>query len=382
MDHVDTIVVGAGVIGLAIGRAVAMSGRDVLVLERDGAIGSGTSSRNSEVIHAGLYYEPESLKSKMCVRGKHLLYQYCEERGINHSRCGKLIVAARESDVKKLENIASRGKQNGVHDLKILSGSEAMALETSLQCSAALLSPSSGIVDSHALMTTLLGDAENAGAMLVLNTGFNAANWDAADKKWVVSTLGREAFEMSCSHLINSAGLYAQNVARAIQPLGTKDVPESTFAKGNYFSLASKSPFTRLIYPLPENGGLGIHLTLDLAGQAKFGPDVQWLTSNAPALIDYQVQAERAALFESSVRSYWPEMPINALQPGYSGVRPKLYGPGEVAADFRIDWPEQHGLPGLVNLYGIESPGLTSSLAIGEWVVGIVDGKQQQERHV
>lgn len=382
MDHVDTIVVGAGVVGLAIARAVAMSGRDVLVLEREGAIGSGTSSRNSEVIHAGLYYQPESLKSRMCVRGKALLYQYCEERGIDHSRCGKLIVAARESDVTKLANIASRGKENGVHDLKILSGSEAMALETSLQCNAALLSPSSGIIDSHALMTTLLGDAENAGSMLVLNTGFDAANWDPEGKRWVVSTQGTEAFEMSCSHLINSAGLYAQKVAQAIQPLGAKSVPEFTFAKGNYFSLAAKSPFTRLIYPLPENGGLGVHLTLDLAGQAKFGPDVQWLTTNDPALIDYQVQTERAALFEASIRSYWPELPANALQQGYSGVRPKLYGPGEVAADFRIDGPQQHGLPGLVNLYGIESPGLTSCLAIAEWVAGIVDGKQQQERHV
>lgn len=364
MDEIDAVVVGAGVVGLACARALALAGLEVLILEAEAAIGSGVSSRNSEVVHAGLYHAPGSLKARLCVAGRARLYAYCAERGIAHRRCGKLVVATAPGDERQLDTIAARARANGVHDLQRLTGTEARALEPALACSAALLSPSSGIVDSHALMTSLLGDAENAGAVLALRTPFAAARRDGA--RWIVATGGAAPFELAATHLVNAAGLSAQAVAGAIAGFPAPAVPRRWLAKGHYFALAGRAPFSRLIYPTPVDGGLGVHLTLDLAGQARFGPDVEWL--DADAAIDYAVDPARRAAFEADVRRYWPALPEGALQPAYTGVRPKLAGPGAPAADFVIAGPAEHGVAGVVQLFGIESPGLTAALAIADEV--------------
>jgi len=364
MDRVDAVVVGAGVVGLAAARALALAGLEVLILESEAAIGTGVSSRNSEVIHAGLYYPAGSLKARLCVQGRNLLYAYCAERGIEHRRCGKLLVATRDGDAPKLEAILQHACANGVHDLQRISAAEARALEPALACTGALLSPSSGIVDSHGLMTALLGDAENAGALLALRSPFEHAVRDG--ETWRVTTGGAEAFEFATRWIVNAAGLSAQAVARAIEGFPAAAVPQQFLAKGHYFSLAAKAPFSHLIYPTPVDGGLGVHLTLDLGGQAKFGPDVEWL--DAAALIDYAVDASRRAAFEADIRRYWPGLPDGALQPAYSGVRPKLSGPGAAAADFALLGPAEHGVAGVVQLFGIESPGLTASLALAEAV--------------
>lgn len=356
MDQVDIAVIGAGVVGLAVARALALQGREVVVIEAAGAIGTGISSRNSEVIHAGLYYPAGSLKAELCVRGKALLYGYCEARGIEHRRCGKLVVATRAADVGRLEALAASGAANGVNDLRLLSQAETLALEPALQAAGALLSPSSGIVDSHGLMTSLLADAEHAGATLALASPVTGGARDG-DGWWL--QVGGE-FELGARCVVNAAGLHASQVATA---LGV-GAPALRFARGHYFSLTGRAPFSRLIYPLPVDGGLGVHLTLDLGGQARFGPDVQWLPDTDPATLDYAVDPALAPRFEAEVRGYWPGLPAGALQPAYSGVRPKLSGPGEPAADFCIDT----ATPGLVNLWGIESPGLTASLALAEAV--------------
>jgi len=365
MDKVDAVVVGAGVVGLAAARALALAGLEVLILEAQDAIGTGVSSRNSEVIHAGLYYPAGSLKARLCVAGRRRLYAYCEERGIAHRRCGKLVVATSAADCERLDQILARGRENGVHDLRRIDAAEARAMEPALACAGALHSPSSGIVDSHALMTALLGDAQNAGALLALRSPFVKAWRDGG--AWCVATGGSEPFELAADWLVNAAGLDAQRVALATEGFPRSAVPQQFLAKGHYFSLAAKAPFSHLIYPTPVDGGLGVHLTLDLGGQAKFGPDVEWLTEGAP--FDYAVDTSRQAAFEADIRRYWPGLPAGALQPAYSGVRPKLSGPGAPAADFAILGPAEHGCAGIVQLFGIESPGLTASLAIAEAVL-------------
>ncbi len=357
---IDCIVIGAGVVGLAIARALAQSGREVLLAEASEAIGTGTSSRNSEVIHAGIYYPAGSLKAELCVRGKQLLYAYCTERGIAHQRLGKLIVATTDAEAASLTGIAAKAAANGVHDLRALSGAEAMALEPALQCSAALLSPSTGIVDSHGLMLALQGDAENAGGQCVFHTPMLAARV-RPQGGFEVDFGGEQAMTLSCNVLINSAGLHAPSLSRRIEGLPAGSIPAEYLCKGSYFTLSGRAPFSHLIYPVPQHAGLGVHLTLDLGGQAKFGPDTEWIEHE-----DYTLHPQRAEVFYDAVRRYWPALPDASLAPGYTGIRPKISGPQETAADFMISGPAHHGVPGFVGLYGIESPGLTSSLAIAE----------------
>ena len=362
MDRVDAVVVGAGVVGLAAARALAMSGREVVVLEAENAIGTHTSSRNSEVIHAGIYYPQGSLKARSCVAGKALLYEYCASHGVPHRRCGKLIVATEEKQLSSLEEIRQKAHANGVVDLEWFSKETALQLEPELSCVAALHSPSTGIIDSHALMLAYLGDAEAHGAMLALRSFFEKA---VVNDGFTLHVAGSDPIHTRI--LINSAGLKAPTVAKKIEGYPAENAPRELYAKGNYFSLNKKNPFKRLIYPVPEPGGLGVHLTLDLAGQARFGPDVEWVQS-----IAYGVDPRRAERFYAAIRRYWPGLADGALRPGYSGIRPKTAGPGEPASDFLIQGPRAHGVPGLVNLFGIESPGLTASLALAEAVLGEV----------
>ncbi len=357
---VDCVVIGAGVVGLAIARALAQSGREVLVAEATEAIGTGTSSRNSEVIHAGIYYPAGSLKARLCVRGKHLLYAYCAERAIPHKRLGKLIVATDREQAAQLEGIAQRARANGVDDLQYISGEDAMRLEPALQCTAALVSPSTGIVDSHALMLSFQGDAENAGAQCVFHTPLVSGRV-RPEGGFALQFGGDEAMTLTCNVLINSAGLQAPALARRIDGVPPASIPTDYLCKGSYFTLSGRAPFSRLIYPVPQHAGLGVHLTLDMGGQAKFGPDTEWVGTE-----DYTLDPARAEVFYEAVRSYWPALPDDALAPGYTGIRPKISGPHEPAADFVIAGPAVHGVPGLVNLFGIESPGLTSSLALAE----------------
>lgn len=366
MEQVDCVVIGAGVVGLAAARALALAGREVLLLEAADAIGTGTSSRNSEVIHAGIYYASGSLKARLCVQGRALLYAYCAERGIAHRRCGKLIVATSAADEAKLQGIAQQAALNGVSDLEFLSRAQALALEPQLECVAALHSPSTGIVDSHGLMLTLLGDLENAGGLLALNSPLDRAVC-AADG---IELVTRDATGLRAKLVVNAAGLWAQGLAQRFQGLDGRFVPPSYYAKGNYFSLSGRAPFQRLIYPVPVPTGLGVHLTLDLGGQARFGPDAQWVESHD----DLQVDPQRGDAFYAGVRKYWPGLPDGALAPGYAGIRPMVRGPNEPACDFVIQGPADHGVPGLVNLFGIESPGLTSSLALGNFVRDLLLG--------
>jgi L-2-hydroxyglutarate oxidase LhgO len=368
MEQVDAVVIGAGVVGLAVGRALALSGREVLVLESENAIGTGTSSRNSEVIHAGIYYPAGSLKARLCVRGKGLLYAYCAERGVAHQRLGKLIVATRPEQVLALNGILAKAAANGVHDLQKLTAAQAQALEPALACEAALLSPSTGVVDSHGYMLALQGDMENAGGLLALVSPVQHIGLKKGTPTHPILVRTQDGTELACQVLVNAAGLNAVALARGMDGLAhsspAQALPQAYFAKGNYFTLAGKAPFSRLIYPVPEAAGLGVHLTLDLGGQAKFGPDVQWVDDPA----DLQVDPRRGDAFYAEVRQYWPDLPDGALQAGYAGIRPKINAPHEAAADFMIQGPAQHGVPGLVNLLGIESPGLTSSLAIADEV--------------
>jgi L-2-hydroxyglutarate oxidase LhgO len=368
VDHVDAVVIGAGVVGLAVARALALSprfrGRDLMILEAAEAIGTGTSSRNSEVIHAGIYYPQGSLKAQLCVQGRAMLYAYCQARGVGHSRCGKLLVATSEDQLGKLQGIRAQAAANGVADLVLLSRDEALSLEPALNCLAALHSPSTGIVDSHALMLALLGDFENAGGLLALNSAVAAARCGQGP---IVVTM-QDGVELQTDVLVNAAGLSAPALAGRFEGLAAGHVPEAFYAKGNYFTLAGRSPFSRLIYPVPESAGLGVHLTLDLGGQAKFGPDVQWVASPDDLVVD----PRRGDAFYAEVRKYWPGLTDGALQPGYAGIRPKINAPHEAARDFLIQGPATHGVKGLVNLLGIESPGLTSSLAIGEAVVQLL----------
>lgn len=370
-DAVDVLVVGAGIVGLACARALALAGHAVVIVEAATTYGSGTSSRNSEVVHAGLYYEPGSLKARLCVRGRELLPAYCEARNVALKRCGKIIVATQQAQEAALQALRARAAACGVHELQPLTRAQALALEPALNVRAALWSPASAIVDSHGLMTALLGDAQAAGALYAVASPFAAA--ERVGERWRARTAGAEPFELDARWIVNAAGLQAQAVAAAMQGFAAAAIPPRHLAKGNYFALGGRAPFTHLIYPLPEDGGLGVHLTLDLAGCARFGPDVQWLPAGiGDEAIDYRVDPARAAAFEAAIRSWWPGLPADRLQPAYSGVRPKLSGPGQPAADFRIDGPGAHGVPGAVQLFGIESPGLTASLAIAEQVAAIV----------
>lgn len=360
MEQVDCVVVGAGVVGLAVARALAQAGRDVLVLEACDAIGTQTSARNSEVIHAGIYYPAGSLKARLCVRGKALLYAYCAERNLPHQRCGKLIVATDDLQRAQLQDVAAKAAANGVHDLVPLSAAQARALEPALHCVAALHSPSTGIVDSHALMLSLLGDVEAAGGVLALNSPL--ASMGVA--QGAIELEAKDGTQLRARTVVNAAGHGAPALAALTKGLAPAHVPQAYFAKGSYFTLAGRSPFSHLIYPVPEAAGLGVHLTLDLGGQARFGPDVQWVGGAH----DLQVEPARGEAFYAEVRRYWPALADGALQPAYAGMRPKISGPGEPAADFVIQGPAAHGVPGLVNLFGIESPGLTSALALAETV--------------
>ena len=353
MESIDTVVIGAGVVGLACAHSLARDGREVVVIERETAFGTGISARNSEVIHAGLYYPPGSLKARLCVEGRERLYAWCAQHGVSHARCGKLVVASAAAQAPALQAIAERARANGVDDLRRLDAAELAALEPALAGHAALLSPSTGIVDSHGLMRSLLGSpvlegrAEADGIMLRIG--------------------GETGTEVKAKRVVNAAGLDAPALGRAIRTPASGQAPQAHYARGVYFSYAGKAPFSRLIYPIPEAGGLGVHLTLDLGGQAKFGPDVEWIA--AP---DYTVDPARMERFAGAIRRWWPDLDAQRLQPGYAGVRPKIVGPGEPDADFRIDGPAAHGTPGLVHLYGIESPGLTAALAIGEHVAALL----------
>jgi L-2-hydroxyglutarate oxidase LhgO len=366
-ERIDCVVIGAGVVGLAVARALAMRGRETLVLEAESAIGTGTSSRNSEVIHAGIHYAPGSAKASLCVSGRHLLYEYCEAHGIQHRRYGKLIVAADQEQVSALEKIEATARANGVNDLRWLDAAEVKAMEPALSAVAALLSPSTGIVDSHGFMLALQGDLEGAGGTVACRSPVRHGR---CGREGIQLEAGLDQrVELEARIVINSAGLQAQAVARQIEGIPPDSIPPSAYAKGNYYSLQGKAPFRHLIYPVPEPGGLGVHLTLDLAGQAKFGPDVEWVEK-----LDYTVDPARAERFYRAIRRYWPGLPDGSLRPGYAGIRPKLAGPGAAVADFLIQGPETHGVPGLINLYGIESPGLTAALAIAERVTAIAVG--------
>ncbi len=367
MDSVQTVVIGAGVIGLAIARELALSGREVVVLEREKAFGTVTSARNSEVIHAGIYYEPGSLKARVCVDGRQRLVEFCRSHGVGHRICGKLIVAASDAERAGLEKIERRAQAAGVHSLRWLDGAQAGALEPALSCRHALLSPETGIIDSHGLMLALLGEAEDRGAMLALLS--EVSSGEVRADGFELEVAGEAGpMRLRCRELVNAAGLGAQGVASRIQGLAAGSVPPLHLAKGNYFSLSGRCPFSRLIYPIPNEAGLGVHLTLDLGGQGRFGPDVEWVSETG-----YEVDPRRGDSFYDEIRTYWTDLPDGALQPAYAGMRPKLVGPDAPAADFRIDGASVHGAPGLVNLFGIESPGLTGCLAIASRVREVLD---------
>ena len=369
MDSVECVVVGAGVVGLAAARRLAQAGLEVVVVEAAGDIGTGTSSRNSEVIHAGIYYPAGSLMARMCVAGKQALYRYCDDHGVPYRRCGKLIVATADNERDKLASIKAHAEANGVGDLRVLSGAEARALEPALDCVGALLSPSTGILDSHAYMLALRGEIENAGGALAFHAPFKRAK--AIGDGFEIEIGGDTPMALQCRVLINSAGLSAPAIARTIDGMPSDRIPTSYYAKGNYFSCSTRAPFSHLLYPVPEPGGLGVHLTIDLGGQAKFGPDVEWVDSPDVESLDYAVDPVRAERFYPAIRRYWPTLPDGALTPSYSGVRPKIVPPAIARQDFVIQGPQDHGLAGLVNLFGIESPGLTSSLAIADEVARV-----------
>jgi L-2-hydroxyglutarate oxidase LhgO len=364
VEEVDCIVAGAGVVGLAVARALALAGREVIVLDAAEGIGTETSSRNSEVIHAGIYYPANSLMARFCVAGRRALYAYCAAKGVPHRNCGKLIVATNAEEDAMLAGIQRRAEINGVEGMRVLRAEEAIGMEPNLRCTSALHSPATGIIDNHAFMLALQGDAENAGAVCVFLSPVTGARVVRGGIEVFVG--GSEPMNLRCRLLVNSAGLHAPVLARRIEGMPQDRVPNAYYAKGNYFTLAGRSPFSRLIYPVPVPGGLGVHLTIDLGGQARFGPDVQWIDD-----IDYTVDPARADSFYAAVRKYWPALKDGALQPGYAGIRPKIVPAGKAAQDFVVQGPQTHGVPGLINLFGIESPGLTASLALAEHVVEV-----------
>ncbi|MDF1750850.1 MAG: NAD(P)/FAD-dependent oxidoreductase [Alphaproteobacteria bacterium] len=370
MEHVQTVVIGAGVIGLACAKALAESGREVIVLEAADIIGSETSSRNSEVIHAGIYYAKDSLKARFCVAGKEALYRYCETHGVPYRRCGKLIVATSAAEDIVLDGILEKARNNGVMDLEWISAAEAMRMEPALFCTHALLSPSTGIIDSHALMLAYQGDAESHGAMIACNSPVLGGRVEGQGISLKVG--GAEPMVLLADEVVIAAGLHSQTVARSIEGVPVQTIPGQYYCKGSYFVTAARSPFHRLIYPIPAQAGLGVHVTIDLGGGLRFGPDTEWIDDlNDPNR--YEVDPRRAESFYDAVRRYYPALPDDALIPGYSGIRPKLNPPGMAGDDFRIDGPQTHTVPGMIGLYGMESPGLTSSLAIADHVRGLLD---------
>lgn len=375
MLKIDCAIIGAGVVGLAIAKAMAESGKEVLIIEQADSIGTETSSRNSEVIHAGIYYPKDSNKAEMCVNGREMLYEYARARSIPHKKIGKLIVATEDSQLAGLESIQKQASECGVDDLRWVSPEEAASLEPELYCKGALLSPSTGIIDSHALMLAMLGDAEASGALLCLNTRFLSAQSTASgfDITTLDNASGAE-FSFRSDLLINSAGLWASNVAHGIHGLDPHHIPKTYFARGCYFSLPGKPKFSHLIYPTPEPGGLGVHLTLDLSGGMRFGPDVEWIESPV-----YEISDQSRATFIEKISAYWPLLPADRLETSFCGIRPKLSAQGSAASDFRIDTVQQHNVPGLINLYGIESPGLTSSLALAEFIASKAVGQCQRK---
>jgi len=361
VDSVEAVVIGAGVVGLAVARRLAMTGLEVVVLEAAEAIGTETSSRNSEVIHAGIYYPKDSWKAQFCVAGKKALYRYCETHGVEHRNCGKFIVATNKEQISELERLKRAATENGVPDLEWRTPAEVSVEEPAVFCVKALWSPSTGIIDSHGLMLSYQGDAEAAGAMIAFHAPVKSG---VIKKDGVCLSVGGEApTTLKAKFVINSAGLHAQRMASNIVGVPKETIPPCYYAKGNYYSLLGKAPFKRPIYPVPEKAGLGVHVTVDLGGQIRFGPDVEWIDG-----LNYDVDPARADAFYSAVRAYYPDLPDGAIQPGYSGIRPKLQAPGEAARDFMVQGPNEHGVAGLVNLYGIESPGLTASLAIADRV--------------
>lgn len=361
VDHVECIVIGAGIIGLAVARRLAMAGKEVIVVESAENIGTETSSRSSEIIHAGIYYPEGSLKARFCVAGKLALYPYCESHGVTHRRTGKIIVATNDAQLPELERLKAAAAANGVTDLEWLTPSEVGEMEPAVFCLRALWSPSTGIVDSHGLMLAYQGDAEAHGAMLAFHSP--VIGGEVADDGICLKIGERETTTVKADIVVNAGGLHAQTIAASIAGIPANTVPQCFYAKGNYYILAGSSPFSRPIYPVPEMAGLGVHATVDLGGQVRFGPDVEWVTE-----IDYDVDPGRAELFYDAVRRYFPALEDGSLQPGYAGVRPKLQAPGEPARDFVVQGPAVHGIDGLVNLYGIESPGITASLAIADHV--------------
>lgn len=361
IETVDSVVIGAGVVGLAIARELAIAGREVIVLEAEASIGNHTSSRNSEVIHAGLYYPKGSLKARLCVEGKQKLYRYCAEHGVPHQRIGKIVVASDATEIDAVCSYVQKAEANGVTDLRWLSADELHALEPEVRCVAGFLSPSTGIIDSHALMLALQGDAEDSGAAVAFLSPVEAG--EVSDSAIALKVGGAESMTLAANTVVNSAGLFAPSVARSIQGVPPASVPPQYFAKAHYYALSGRSPFQRLVYPVATHAFLGVHVTLDLGGQARFGPDVSWVDG-----VDYSFDHSRERLFYEAIRRYYPGLKDGALQPGYTGIRPKISGPKEPAADFLIQGPRDHGVQGLINLYGIESPGLTASLAIAEHV--------------
>jgi len=364
VEWVDCVVVGAGVVGLAVARALALTDREVIILEAAEGIGTETSSRNSEVIHAGIYYPAGSMMARFCVAGRKALYAYCAEKGVPHANCGKLIVATSAEEDAMLAGIKRRAEMNGVEGMRVLTAGEAIDLEPNLSCTSALHSPATGIIDSHAFMLALQGDAENAGAVPVFVSPVTGGRVVRGGLE--IDVGGTDPMTLRCRLLVNSTGLHAPRFASRIEGMPRERIPGAYFAKGNYFTLSGRSPFSRLIYPVPVPGGLGVHLTIDLGGQARFGPDVEWLEQ-----IDYTVDPTRADSFYAAVRRYWPALKDGTLQPGYAGIRPKIVPRGAPAQDFVVQGPQTHGVPGLINLFGIESPGLTASLALADHVVEV-----------
>jgi len=365
-EHIECAVIGAGVVGLAIARRLAMSGREVVVLEAEEAFGTHTSSRNSEVIHAGIYYPTGSLKARLCVAGRKALYRYCAEHDVRHRRIGKIIVACDESELPGLKKYKEQAEINGVDDLRMLTTGELAEMEPNVRCVAGFISPSTGIIDSHGLMLEYLGDAESHGASLALASPVLSGNIDNGGI--VLEVGGAEPMTLRCDTVVNSAGFSAQAVARSIAGIPAGTIPATHYAKGHYYTLSGTAPFKRLVYPVARQDWLGVHVTIDLGGQVKFGPDFEWIDQ-----VDYRFDESREAAFYRSIRRYYPALKDGSLAPGYTGIRPKTHGPGEPVPDWSIQGPRDHGVPGLVNLYGVESPGLTSSLAIADNVARLLE---------
>lgn len=366
----DRVIIGAGVIGLAIAKEASEGGESVLVVEAESKIGQGTSSRNSEVIHAGIYYPPGSLRAGLCVQGKNLLYQYCAERSIEHRRTGKLIVAVHAIQVATLEKLKGQAEKNGVSDLELIDSKKVKELEPLVQAEAALISPSTGIINSHEFMEALQSDAEKSGAVFIFRHRFQAAQRNLQQLKVKIRGPDQEDFEVDCKFLVNSAGLGAQKVAEGIEGFPTEKIPKQYLAKGSYFRYSKKSPFQHLVYPVPELGSLGIHSRIDLGGQTWFGPDHEPVGHE-----EYNVDTERGNQFYPSIRTYFPSLADAHLEPGYAGIRPKIHAPGTPTVDFWIEGPAQHGFPGVIQLFGIESPGLTASLAMAKYVMKMGEGQ-------